>query len=321
MKFAMILVIIAFALAGEASSHRAEAQDENLRRMANTLTVTGSGESNTAPDIAYVSVGVVTTGKKAQDAAQANAAATTKVVDALRRIGIAEKDVQTSGYSVNPNYEPQPRANEGPRIIGYMVSNNVRATVRKTADVGKVIDAALEAGANNVHGVSFGLDARDKAEGEALTAAVTEARRKADTLARAAGVRITGVVQLQEGAVYRPMPMMETAMFRAGARDAATPISPGELTVSANVTVVYAITSGERVEGGEQRRVVSRDSPLADLFRRHTALTFEVASLKTRYGGTHPVVRERAAELNTLDRLIEALKRRPEMSPRGPNPK
>ena len=236
-----------------------DAQEQGDRRLANTLSVSGAGESNAAPDIAFVTVGVVTTGKKAQDASQANAVATTKVVAALRALGIAEKDIQTSGYSVSPQYNPQPNPRrEGPEIIGYHVSNNVRATIRKLDNIGKAIDAALEAGANNVHGVGFGLEKREAADSAAIEDAVKDARRKADTLARAAGVRITGVHHIQEGQVFRPMPVMETAMFRGGAAKVDTPISPGELTVSANVTVVYNIAPAAGADRGTAVKTASR---------------------------------------------------------------
>ena len=294
---------------------RAYAQEPPDRRLAHTITVTGTGEAESAPDIAFVTVGVVTTGARAQDAAQANAALTTKVMDALKRLAIAEKDLQTSGYSVSPQYEqnPQPRR-EGPRIIGYHVSNNVQAKVRNLANVGKVIDAALEAGANNVHGVSFGLDAREKAESDALANAVTEARRKAEVLARAAGLRVTGVVQIQEGAGYRPMPVMETAMFRGGA-PAQTPISPGELTISANVTVVFSMAGVAGADRGGQMRTTAREDQLRDMLIRRNAVAADIASLKTRFKGTSSIVRARVVELSTLDRYIEALSK-PAESPR-----
>lgn len=303
MKF--IEIIAGIAVAVSITSVRAGSQEPPDRRQANTLSVTGTGESMAAPDIAYVTVGVVTTGSKAQDAAQANSAATTKVTAALKRLGIADKDIQTSDYAVMPQYDQQPRR-EGPRIIGYQVSNNVRATIRKLDNIGKAIDAALDAGANNVHGVAFGLDKREQAESEALSNAVKTARRKADTLAAAAGVRITGVQQVQEGVIYRPMPMMESAMFRAGgARDVPTPISPGELTITANVTVVYSIANSRAGTMGDETRV----SELRNLLRDRESALAEIARLKSRFSGMHPTVRARVAALNSVEQRIEALSR------------
>lgn len=210
------------------------------RQLQNTLTVTGTGEAKASPDVAYVTVGVITEGRRAQEAAQANAALSQKVMAALRKLGIAEKDLQTSSFSVSPRYENRP--NREPVITGYQVSNQVRATVRKLNQVGDAIDSALDAGANNVQGVYFGLEARSKPESEALAQAVSEARRKADVLARAAGVRITGVAQIHEGSGPRPVPLVEGRMEMMSAR-AATPVAPGELSVSATVTIVYSIAT------------------------------------------------------------------------------
>jgi len=321
MKFTRSAAAMVFIALTE-SAIPAQAQEQADRRLANTITVTGIGETESAPDIAFVTVGVVTTGARAQDAAQANAAATTKVMTALKQLGIAEKDLQTSGYSVNPQYEqnPQPRR-EGPRIIGYNVSNNVRATIRNLANIGKAIDASLEAGANNVHGVSFGLDAREKAESEALTNAVTEARRKADILARAAGVRITGVVQVHEGAVYRPQPMMmETAMFRRGAA-AETPISPGELTISANVTVIYSILPVAGASLGTETRTAKREMPLRDITLLRKVIAAEIAEMKLQKGDNEAKVGLRSAVLSSLDKQIEALEQETNSKAKAPKSK
>jgi uncharacterized protein YggE len=201
----------------------------------------GTGSVKATPDVAYVSLGIITSGKRAQEASQANAAAADKIVAALKRAGIAEKDLQTSNYSIQPVY----RNNDFSKgIDGYQVSNVVRATVRKVGSIGNVIDSGLDAGANNVQGVSFGLEENGPAEDKALASAVKEARRKAEVMAKAAGVRITGVLEISTAYEGRPVPMMANlgAMSRA---EAATPIAPGELDVSANVTMVFSIAPGE----------------------------------------------------------------------------
>jgi uncharacterized protein len=237
MKTLRYLSTILLMSAAMATTALAQAPDNAASRERNTLVVRGDGEVMAKPDVAYATVGVITEGKRAQDAAQANTALTQRIIDALRKQGIAEKDTQTSNYSVQPRYENRP--NREPVIVGYQVSNQVRATVRDLVKVGAVIDAALEAGANNVYGVTFGLQERERYTSDALTAAVQEARRKAETLARAAGVRLLGVVQIQEGGSVR-VPMLQDRMEFA-ARGAATPIVPGELTVNASVTVIYNI--------------------------------------------------------------------------------
>lgn len=240
------LVVIAALLAGAGSLFAAlpaaaQAAPDPAPRPPR-IVATGMGTAKAAPDVAYVSLGVVTTGKRAQEASQANAAAADKIVAALKRAGIDEKDIQTSNYSIQPVY----RNNDFSKgIDGYQVSNIVRAAVRKLSSLGNVIDAGLDAGANNVQGVSFGLEERDAAEDQALTSAVKEARRKAEVMAKAAGVRITGVQEISTSFEGRPVPMMAGFAGEAAMAKIATPISPGELEVSANVTMVFTITPGE----------------------------------------------------------------------------
>lgn len=244
--FQYIIIALLCAMLGGAAMNAPAAQEAPSSRADNyTLSVSGSGEAKADPDVAYVTLGVIAQGKRAQEAARANATSTQKVMDALKTLGIAEKDIQTFNYSVQPLYENRP--NREPTIVGYQVSNQVQATVRKLDTVGSLIDAALDAGANNVQGVSFGLEARAKPESEALQEAVKDARRKADTLAQASGVRIVGVLRIQEGFTLRPpVPVMEIGALRAGVGGVPTPIAPGELTVRAQVTIVYTITSEAR---------------------------------------------------------------------------
>jgi hypothetical protein len=220
---------------------RAGAQEGRRTDQANTIVVYGTGQSAAAPDTAYVSVGVVTQAKSAKDAAAENAKLTTRVIAAVKRTGLTDKDLQTNNYSVQPRYEARP--NREPVITGYEVRNNVQAKIKKLTIIGDVIDAAMEAGANNVSGPSFTLDNRAEAEASALTDAVAEARRKAQTLAKAMGVGLGDVLQVHEGFSSRPMPVMQEsmAMGRMAKADFATPIQTGELTVTANVTIVYRI--------------------------------------------------------------------------------
>src|SRR5688500_19160888 len=129
MKFMTIAVPVGLMEVAD-SGIRVETQGQTDRRLANAIKVTGTGEAEFAPDIAFVTVGVVTTGARAQDAAQANAALTTKVMDALQRLALAEKDLKKRGYSVNPQYEQNPQTRrEGTRIISYTEGNTVQAQV------------------------------------------------------------------------------------------------------------------------------------------------------------------------------------------------
>lgn len=228
-----VMIAVLFSM----TSLSAVAQDASKTQL-RTITVNGSGNVKAKPDVAYVTIGVVTQATKAQDASEANAALSQKVAAALKSLGIANKDIQTSQYSIYPRYDNRP--GKGQNIIGYDVSNTVRACIHDLGMVGKTIDTALSAGANNVQGVTFDLEKKDKSEDAALAEAVKDAKRKADVIASAASVKIVGVQQIQEGSSYRPVPVYAMSRMALGG-EATTPISPGEMTVSANVTVIYLI--------------------------------------------------------------------------------
>jgi uncharacterized protein len=200
------------------------------------ITVSGQGEVFAAPDIARISVGVTTEDKDAARAAAANAKLAQKTVESLLGAGIAKKDVQTSQFSVQPvlDYKVSP-----PRVTGYQVSNVVRATVRDLSRVGDAIDRSIAAGANNVQGISFEIENDSALRDQALKQAVKAASDKAKVLADALGVNLVSVIAASES-VGRPIyPMMMARSEIAGAPQ--TPVLPGQVSVTASVTVVYNI--------------------------------------------------------------------------------
>ncbi|GAB4462386.1 MAG: SIMPL domain-containing protein [Armatimonadaceae bacterium] len=215
------------------------------------LMAQGVGEVSVKPNVARISVGVQTEAKQISEAVQENARRMEAVIQAMRRAGVAEKDIATINYSIFPTYDPprgQPdgRAEE-PTKRGYQVSNMVRVTVRNIGDAGKVVDAATGAGANSVGGISLELseDEQAKAYSEALTQAVRDARQKVVSLARASEA---GAIYLysvtEQGADSGPQPMFKarTESFA----DASTPIVAGQQTVRAAVTVRYTFLRNER---------------------------------------------------------------------------
>ncbi len=238
-----IVVAAAGLLAAIASGiPQAYAQERERDSDMNGIMVQGKGEVQVKPDIARLTLGVQTQAADSTRAAEQNAEITQKVTSAIRGAGVAEKDIQTNNYSIYPQYEnprPEPAGREPrqPQIIGYQVSNTVRVTVRKVGDVGRMIDAAVKAGANVAGGIAFDLDDPTKAKEEALRKAVADAQRKAQVVADAAKVPQIRLVAVQEGSVDYVRPMHEAAFARAA--DAATPVSPGEQTVTATVTARY----------------------------------------------------------------------------------
>jgi uncharacterized protein len=224
------------ALMASTAFATAEAAEAMAQR---TITVSGDAEVASKPDQARLSAGVVTQAETAAAALNANSAAMNRVFAALRMAGIPENRMQTSNFSVQPQYPPfRPENQEPQRIIGYQVSNNVMVTVDDLTKVGPTLDALVRSGANQLGGIQFTIaDPKPLAE-RARTMAVADGAAKARTLAMAAGVMLGPLVSMQETMVGRPIPVF--AMARAVAAEA-TPIAEGEERVSVTVTMVYAI--------------------------------------------------------------------------------
>ena len=171
------------------------------------LNVSAQAEAKRVPDIATMSTGVVTQAADANAAMRANAEQMDKVVAAIKAAGIADRDVQTSGISLNPQYRYA--ENQPPRITGYQASNTVNLKVRDIGKLGKVLDALVASGANQVNGPSFEVDKPDDAYDEARIAALRRPQARAETYAKALGLRVRRIVSISEGGGFRPpMPMM-----------------------------------------------------------------------------------------------------------------
>jgi uncharacterized protein YggE len=208
---------------------------------ATTLDLSAYGEVRVQPDTAAISLGVSTEAPTAAAAMSANAAQMSRVLAALKAAGIAAKDIQTSNLSLSPKYVYV--ANQPPTLTGYQASNDVRVRVRDLARLGAAVDATVNAGANQVNGISFELDDRTAAESEARAKAVRALQAKADEYAKATGYRVLRLVSMSEGAsVQGPRPIVMTAMRRMAAEaPPAPPVSPGEMDVRVDVSGVYEL--------------------------------------------------------------------------------
>ena len=208
---------------------------------AGRITLSATGEIRAAPDMATVSAGVVSEGRTAADALNANSTRMTGVFAALRRAGIAERDMQTSNLQINPVYSTSSNytSNDERRITGYRATNTVTARVTDLDGLGATIDALVSAGANQIQGVNFGLEDQDDAMRQARLNAVAELRELADLYAQALGVELSAIIEFSEAGGYRPQPMM--MMARAESMDSSTPIAAGEVGVSVTVNATFAI--------------------------------------------------------------------------------
>ncbi len=236
--FAGLALAVAF---GPALTMRPARAIDGTTTPEHTISVSGIGRVTTAPDVADVRVGVMITRPKVRDAQAAAATAMTDVIAALKKAGIADKDIQTTSLSLQPVYDYSTNGNT-PRLTGYQIVNAVQATVRKLDTISDVIDGALSAGATTLDGITFRVDDPAGAAAQAREAAMKDARARADALAKAAGVSITGVSSISEqaGSVSVPMPYLQAG----GAKDsvaASTPVQVGTNEVDVSVSVVYLI--------------------------------------------------------------------------------
>lgn len=228
-----------------------------LPANATLLNLSAEALVRRAPDLANFSAGVVTQAKTAGEAMTANARRMDGVIAALKRAGIADRDIQTASLSLQPQYYyPQrerplpagttrPAEPQAPRIVGYEARNSVQVRVRKLGEMGKVIDTLVAAGANQVDGPNFMLENQDAALDEARTEAVKKARTRAELYARAANLRVARILSISEGGAYYPQPVMMREAVMATAGNAAppppSPVAPGELQLGVTLSVQFAL--------------------------------------------------------------------------------
>ncbi|HEY3224468.1 MAG TPA: SIMPL domain-containing protein [Pseudolabrys sp.] len=200
-----------------------------------TVTVTGEATVGVAPDTAIIRIGVSSQEKTAREAGEANARQMTSVLAAIKASGIAERDIQTSRLSLQPQYDP----NKGgtPRLTGFQANNQVTVRIRDIDSLPTVLDRAIGAGANEMSGIEFVVSEQSKLLDQARDDAIADARRKAELYAKAAGAKLGHVVSISEEGPAPPQPRPMQAM-RAGA----VPVAPGEQTLRAIVSVSYELT-------------------------------------------------------------------------------
>lgn len=238
------LAILGGGLSGWGSAAQDTSPSGGERRATGSerlVSVAGEGVVRLRPDLARLQVGVETRGPTAQRAQTENARLAQAVMEAVLRLGVAREDVQTAWLGLAPEYD---YSGKNPRLVGYRAFNQVNVTVRDLGRVGQVVDAAVAAGANNVAGVTFGLADEAAVRRQALGRAVEDARARAETLARTAGVALGEVLSLAEAEAPGPLPVfkreLRTAEGDASSRTV-TPLEPGMVEFRARVTAVWAL--------------------------------------------------------------------------------
>ena len=220
-RFLLILVVATFAITTAQAAER-------------LVTVTGEATVAVPPDSAVIRIGVSSLEKTAREAGEANAKQMTAVLTTVKASGIAERDIQTSRLSLQPQYDP----NKGgtARLTGFQANNQVTIRIRDIDNLPTVLDRAIAAGANEMSGIEFVVSDQSKLLDQARDDAIADARRKAELYAKAVGAKLGKVMSISEEGLAPPQPRPMQAV-RAGA----VPVAPGEQTLRAIVSVTYEL--------------------------------------------------------------------------------
>lgn len=236
-----LVALLSFAAALPLAPAAAQVTTELAQPISGTrLDISATGEVVRVPDIALISAGVVTRSATASGAIQENSALMSRVIAALKRAGLADKDIQTSSISLNPEYRYAD--NEPPKLAGYSASNQLTIRFRDIRNSGSILDVLVAQGVNQISGPNMTIEHPETALDEARTRAVAAGRARADLYARALGKRVARVISVSESGVSAPypppMPMADRAMASSAP---ATKIEPGEQKLEVSVSMVFEL--------------------------------------------------------------------------------
>jgi len=236
-----LLTALLVAAAIPAAPAAAQSAGQVTQAIAGTrVDISATGEVTRVPDLAVISAGVVARSPTAAAALQETADKMDRVIAALKRAGVADRDIQTSTVSLNPEYRyPE---NQAPVLTGYTASNQVTVRFRDIRNSGKILDALVAVGANQINGPSMTIEHPEAALDEARTQAIAEGRARAELYARALGMRVARVVSISEsGGYYAPPPAPPPAPMMAAAERSYTKIEPGEQKLQVSLSMVFEL--------------------------------------------------------------------------------
>ena len=240
MRNALIGALMVGALSWNAPA-AAQQQATITQTIAGTrLDLTATGEVTRVPDIAIISAGVVSRSSTASAALQDAANRMDRVITALKRAGVADRDIQTSSVNLNPEYRyPE---NQSPQLVGYTASNQLTIKFRDIRNSGKILDALVAEGANQINGPSLTIDKPEAALDEARAKAIAEGRARAELYARSMGLRVVRVVSVSESGGYAVPPPAPPMPMAARAYDSAeTKIVPGEQKLQVSLAMTFEL--------------------------------------------------------------------------------
>jgi uncharacterized protein YggE len=212
------------------------AADAPASSLTRSISVTGTGRSDMAPDIAILSLGVTNSGATGREALDANSKAMTAVLEGLKTLGFGVTDIQTTGLSLNSNFD---YSTTPPKVLGYQATNGVTLKVKDLTKLGEILDAAVTNGANQINWLTFDVADKTAAMNDARTKAIQDARAKAELMAGAAGASVGRVLSISEGYMSSPAPAMAQTMRSDAA--APVPIAAGQVGLEAQISVVFEL--------------------------------------------------------------------------------
>ena len=217
-----------------------------LPAFAGEITIEGRGDVRAAPDMALINSGVTTQGATAREALDANTAAMAELIAALKDAGIEARDIQTSGFSVNPNYVYSDARDDlgytlPPKMNGYQVSNTVTVAVRKLDDLGSILDKSVNVGANTINGISFSVADPTELYNQARKEAFADARAKAELYATASNATLGDLESISESQSFNsPQPTPQYARADMAASKP-VPVEAGEMSFEISVNVKWEL--------------------------------------------------------------------------------
>jgi uncharacterized protein len=231
------ICLVTTLLISAATFNPAFSEDAKVNRM---ISITGHGEVRATPDIAIITMGVLSSAATAREALDINTKSMTDLMSALKSANIEPKDIMTSNFNVAPRYDYGQNNGQPPKLAGYDVSNNVTVILRKIDGVGDVLDKAVTSGSNQINGISFAVANPLATTDEARKLAVKDATRKAQLYATSATVNLGNIVSISEGGGnYQPPVPMQAKMMAADS--APVPIAQGEQVISAEVNITWEL--------------------------------------------------------------------------------
>ena len=235
-----ILTALLIATAIPATPAAAQSAGQVTQAITGTrLDISATGEVTRVPDLAVISAGVVARSTTAAAALQETADKMERVITALKRAGVDDRDIQTSSVSLNPEYRyPE---NQSPQLTGYSASNQVTVRFRDIRNSGKVLDALVAVGANQINGPTMTIEHPEAALDEARTRAIAQGRARAELYARALGMNVARVVSVSEGGGYYAPPPPPPAPMMASAERSYTKIEPGEQKLQVSLSMVFEL--------------------------------------------------------------------------------